>query len=169
LSHIDCTVRSSLIVGCDSGVAGDPDLLERVAQGTEVPEHAEGVDVLTGRLGVAAGHEDAGDALAPQPLDDLGELAAPADHPRGQVGHGDVPVPGQPLGEVERRLETLAGRRGHGHREVARHVRQHLVLGGCRGQHLVPCVPEQPGHRLGVSLVAHGATRFVMRIRRRPL
>ena len=39
------------------------------------------------RNGVAAGHEDPGDAVAAEPVADLGQLPAPVHHAGGQVGH----------------------------------------------------------------------------------
>ena len=46
--------------------------------------------------------------------------AASADHPRGQVRHGGVAVPGQPLGQRQGGLDALGGRGRHGHGPVGR-------------------------------------------------
>ena len=152
------------------GVAGDADVWERAAQLLEVLEHAEGVGVGTGRVGVAAGHEDPGDALAGQPVADLGQLGLVAHHPGGEVGHGDVAVAGQPLGQVERRLQALARRGRDGDGAVDGHVLEELVLDRGRREHLVASVLEQADRRRRhCGLVAHDAPCSVMRTGRRTL
>ena len=52
---------------------------------------------------------------------------------------------------------------------LLRHARYEVLPTASTEDKVLAHVPQQPGHRLGVPLVAHGATRFVMRIRRRPL
>ena len=85
-------------------------------------------------------------------------------HAGGEVRHDGVTVAREALREVEGRGETLGRRGGHGDHPFPRQVGQHGVLGGRRGQHLVPGGLDQPSHQLAVSSVAHDETRFVMRI-----
>ena len=147
------------------GVAGDADVGERRAQACEVLEQAERVGVVADRRSASPpGHEDPRDALAPSRLADLLELGAPGDHPRREVGHDGVPVAGEPLRQVEGRLEPLGRRGGDRDGHVPRDVSDHLLLGGRGRQHLVAGVRQQARQRRRGRLVAHGATRFVIRI-----
>ena len=70
----------------------------------------------------------------------------------------------EPLRKVEGGGEALARRGGHGDHAVPRQVGEHRLLGRRRGQHLVAGVLDQAGQQLGMPLVAHDETRFVMRI-----
>ena len=78
-----------------------------------------------------------------QPRHDLLHVGAVAHQARRQVRHDRVALPRQPLDHGQRGVEPLGRRRRHGHLDLARHVREHLLLDPLDRQDLVARVLEQ--------------------------
>ncbi len=108
-----------------------------------VQQRQRAVEAAGRRVGVARGHEHVVHPRGGQPRDDVGQVRPVPDQPGRQVRHGPVAVPGQPLGQGQRRLQA-PGRRGRDRDgQLARHPLQHRLLGAGRGQHLIPRRPQQ--------------------------
>ena len=125
-------------------VSGDADPGERAAQLGQVLQHVQRAGELARRrVGVAGGHEDVVDPDRRQARHDLVQVRGIADQPRRQVRHDPESLGGQPLGQPERRLQSLGRRRRDRDDDVARHPFEHRFLGARRGQHLVAGLVQQ--------------------------
>ena len=71
------------------------------------------------------------------------DVGAVAHQARRQVRHDRVALARQPLDHGQRGVEPLGRRRRHGHLDLARHVREHLLLDPVDRQDLVARVLEQ--------------------------
>ena len=133
-------------------VAGDPDLVEAVAQRAHRGEEVDRAVELARLRGVPRRHEQLADAGAEQPLGDLLQVRGVAHEPGGEVGHDRVAGAREPLAQPERRLQALARRGGHGDLRPGREMREHLVLDAVERQHLEARVTEQSGERGGAHV-----------------
>ncbi len=107
----------------DEGVAlwigRDPDLGQRMTDLGHRPQEREPVRVVARLLGVATDDEGAIDAGALEPGDQLGEVAAVADHPRREMRDGAEAAGLELLAQGDGRLDALGRRRRHRHRRAA--------------------------------------------------
>ena len=125
-------------------VAGDPGPRERGAHLREPFQQRQGAVELTGRgVGVTRRHEHVVHAAGGQPRHDVGQVGVIGHQPRRHVRDHPEPPAGQPLGQVERGLEPLGGRGGHGHRLVRGHPLRHGVLDAAGREHLEARVAQQ--------------------------
>ena len=92
-------------------VAGDPDLLELVAELVERRQQRERVGEPADRLAVAADHEDVADGRGLEPAQDLLGVLLVRDQPRSDVWDDVEAGCRQPLGDVERGVEPASSAR----------------------------------------------------------
>ena len=117
-------------------ITGDPELGEvPVAQ---FAQQRRRVRVRTGLDGVAGRHEHVAHTRGPQPGHDLVQMLHVAHEPRRHVRHDLVPLRRELLGDRQRGLQAARRRRGHGHLDVARDMRDDLVPDPVHRDHLVP-------------------------------
>ena len=90
-------------------VARDADLGEAMIR-RQSAQQRERVGEFTGGLASIACHdEDAADSGRPDRIQDLAQLGAVADQPRGQVRDDRVAEPSEPDGELHGRREAATG------------------------------------------------------------
>ena len=119
-------------------VAGDADLGEPPPQLVHRGEQTGRAGELARRLTrVPCDHEDLAHVRRLQPLDHLLEMLAIADEPGRQVRDHVVAAPPQPLGELQRRLHSLARRGRDRELDLGRNVPGDLVLDPVQGKDLV--------------------------------
>ena len=127
-------------------VAGDPDLLERVADCVHRIEQGRGAVVGARRLvGIAGDDEDVVHTHLRHPRYQLGEMRAVDHEARREVRHDRIPVSCELAGELECVVEPLRRRRGDGERDVSWNMLEHLLLGARERDHLVARAREQLG------------------------
>ena len=91
-------------------VAGDPDAGERAAHLGQPGEQRQGAVEPAGRgIGVPRGHEHVVHPAGEQPGHDGVQVRVVHHQPRGQVRHHPVAPGRQPLGQVQRGVQPLAG------------------------------------------------------------
>ncbi|CAM5479220.1 hypothetical protein SVIOM74S_09855 [Streptomyces violarus] len=126
------------------GIAGDTDPGEGPAQLGQPTHHRQRSGVGPGRrVGVTGRDEDVVHTGRTEPVDDLPQVGVVPQQPRRHVRDDPVAVSREPAGESEGRLQAPDRRRRHRHDDIARDMRENLVLGRLRGQHLVADAVQQ--------------------------
>ena len=89
-------------------IAGDPDLRERMPDLVHRLEQRQGPLERAGRLlRVACDHEHVTNPQLIRCADQLRQVRATLDEPSGEMRDDRVPVAGEPLDEIEGRLDPL--------------------------------------------------------------
>ena len=88
-------------------IAGDPDLVERVADLGHLAQQRQPVRIVAGLLLVPADDERASHARAFEPCHEVAQVLAVAHHPRREVRHGPESRALELLAEGDGRFEAL--------------------------------------------------------------
>jgi hypothetical protein len=131
-------------------IAGDADLGKVVPELGHCSEEWRRSREAAGRLlRVPRHHEEVAHAHPRDAVEQLAQVGLVANEAGREVRDDLEPVSGETLGELERRAEAQAGRNGHRHLHVTRHVRENVVLDARQRDHLVSRPLEQGEENVG--------------------